>query len=61
MGYMNGPPPPAFMAHRILRLAGTTHGSRDARAFRARRDYKLASLAAFGRSLRKNDISSLKC
>ena len=30
------------MGHRILHLAKTTRGSRDARAFRARRDYKLA-------------------
>ena len=34
------------MGHRILRLAKTTRGSRD-----ARRDYKLPSLAALGRSL----------
>ena len=32
-----------FTAHRILHLAKTTHGSRDARALCARRDYKLAS------------------
>ena len=32
-----------FKAHRILHLAKTTHGSRNARALRARRDYKLAS------------------
>jgi len=32
------------MAHRInLHLAKTTRGSRDARALRGRRDYKLAS------------------
>ena len=31
-----------FMAHRILHLAKTTRGSRDACALRARRDYKLA-------------------
>ena len=30
------------MAHRILNLAKTTRGSRDACALRARRDYKLA-------------------
>ena len=30
------------MAHRIFHLAKTTRGSRDARALRARRDYKLA-------------------
>ena len=40
-----------FMAHRILHLVKTTRGSRDKRALRARRDYKLASLGAFGRSL----------
>ena len=43
-----------FMAHRILHLAKTTRGSRDARALRGRRGYKLASLGAFGRSLREN-------
>ena len=43
-----------FMAHRILHLAKTTRSSRDASALRAQRDYKLASLAAFGRSLREN-------
>ena len=32
-----------FMAHRILHLAKTTRGSRDARALRGRRGYKLAS------------------
>ena len=32
-----------FMAHRILLLAKTTRGSRDARTLRARQDYKLAS------------------
>ena len=32
-----------FMAHRILHLAKTTRGSRDARALPARQDYKLAS------------------
>ena len=32
-----------FMGHRILHLAKSTGGSRDARALRARRDYKLAS------------------
>ena len=32
-----------FMAHRILHVAKTTRGSRDARAFRGRRGYKLAS------------------
>ena len=42
------------MARRILHLAKTTRDSRDARALGARRDYKLASLAAFGRSLREN-------
>ena len=31
------------MGHRILLLAKATPGSRDARAPRARRDYKLAS------------------
>ena len=40
-----------FMAHRILHLVKTTRGSRDKRALRARRDYKLASLGAFGHSL----------
>ena len=34
--------------HWILHLAKTTRGSRDARTLRARQDYKLASLAAFG-------------
>ena len=43
-----------FMAHRILHLAKTTRGSHDARGLRAPRDYKLVSLAAFGRSLREN-------
>ena len=42
------------MAHRVLHPAKTTRGSRDARALRARRDYKLASLAAFGQLLREN-------
>ena len=32
-----------FMGHRILHLAKSTGGSRDARVLRARRDYKLAS------------------
>ena len=32
-----------FMAHRILHVAKTTRGSRDARALRGRRGYKLAS------------------
>ena len=32
-----------FMVHRILHLAKTKRGSRDARALRTRRDYKLAS------------------
>ena len=38
-------------AHRILHLAKTTRVSRNARALRARRDYKLSLLAAarFGR------------
>ena len=40
-----------FMAHRILYLAKATRGSRDARS--ARQDYKLASLATFGHSLRE--------
>ena len=31
------------MARRIFHLAKTTRGSRDARALRARRDYKLVS------------------
>ena len=44
-----------FMVYRILLLAKATRGSRDARALRARRDYKLASLAAFGRSVRENE------
>ena len=43
-----------FMAQCILHLAKTTRGSRDARTLYARRDYKLASLAVFGRSLREN-------
>ena len=42
------------MAHQILWLAKTTRGSRNVRALSARRDYKLGSLAAFGRSLREN-------
>ena len=37
-----------------LYLAKTTHGSRDSRVLRVRRDYKLALFAAFGRSLREN-------
>ena len=40
-----------FMGPRILHLAKTVHGSRDAPALR---DYKLASLAAFRRLLREN-------
>ena len=32
-----------FMGHRLMHLAKTTRGSRDARALRARRDCKLAS------------------
>ena len=40
-----------LMGPRIFHLAKTTHGSRDAPALR---DYKLASLAAFPRSLREN-------
>ena len=40
-----------FMAHQILHLAKTTCSPRDTRA---RRDYKLALLAAFGRSLSEN-------
>ena len=40
-----------FMAHRILHLAKTKRGSRDARALRARRDYKLASRELFTRLL----------
>ena len=33
----------SFMARRIFHLAKTMRGSRDARALRARRDYKLVS------------------
>ena len=40
-----------LMGPRIFHLAKTTYGSRDAPALR---DYKLASLAAFPRSLREN-------
>ena len=43
-----------FIALRILHLAKTTRGSHDVRGLRAPRDYKLASFAAFGRSLREN-------
>ena len=47
------------MVHRILHLARTTRGSRDARALHARRDYKVASLAAEGRSLREKYVLHL--
>ena len=40
-----------LMGPRIFHLAKTTHGSRDAPSLR---DYKLASLAAFPRSLPEN-------
>ena len=45
-----------FMAHQILHLAKNTRGSRDARTLHARRDYKLASLEAFGRSLLEKKV-----
>ena len=43
-----------LMAHRILQLAKTTRGWQTARAFHARRDYKVATLSALRAEFRSD-------